>query len=313
MGVTYRYLTNREWGIRYTVAVPRTERIPDPEGTLHHTAGNPMHNMDAKLAFRALNEAAIRDGYWCVAYDILVHEQKFPNGDVLVTIGEGRGPWMSGATLDRNEQTEAICAMGYFHPGHNLSERPSPWMFEGIARAFAWGIQKGWIVPSPNIYGHRDNPAHPGATVCPGDYLWIMLPWIRSRVQQLLQPEVGFMHAFVAPPPNTNLRILDTRGPAGPNHDAYKLAANKPHHQTVPLGADKQFAVVNLLAVEQEAPGFMATWGTGPVPNTSVLNWGAPSPICNEITVPLVDGGFQLISSARTHVIVDLVGYLKAI
>ena len=120
-------------------------------------------------------------------------------------------------------------------------------------------------------------------------------------------------HTFVPRSPLINPRILDSRGPAGPTHDAYKLAAEKVVTIPVPGGVGMEFAEINLTAVEQDAPGFMTAWGGGDKPNTSVLNWGPAIPTCNQITVPLLNGTFQLISSARTHVIIDLVGFFNAI
>ena len=93
---------------------------------------------------------------------------------------------MSAATLDRNEQGEAVCLLGYFHPGHTLSRRPHPDELEGVARGIVWAVGHGWIADTSTIAGHRDNPAHPGATACPGDYLQAELPTIRARVAQLL-------------------------------------------------------------------------------------------------------------------------------
>ena len=239
MAVTYRYMSSEEWGMRRIESQVRTERRPDPEGTLHHSAGNPMHSMDAVKAFQQMNEQAIAKGYWCIAYDVLVHEQILGNNDRIITIGEGRGPYMSGATKDRNEETEAICALGYFHPGHSLSDRPSAYMVEGIALAFAWGIKNGWIAKEPYIYGHRDNPAHPNATSCPGDYLWSYLPSIRTRVIELTK-EGTYMHGFIPRPTTVEPRIFDTRGPAS-HYDSYKIAAKRArtgqHVQLTPSGA----------------------------------------------------------------------------
>jgi hypothetical protein len=61
-------------------------------------------------------------------------------------------------------------------------------MLEGVARAIALSIERGWSAPDTTILGHRDNPAHPGSTGCPGDWLYEQLPAIRTRVAQLLAP-----------------------------------------------------------------------------------------------------------------------------
>lgn len=311
MSVIYRYLTGEEWGIVYAQRVGRTEFMPDPEGTLHHSAGNSRHTTDAKIVFREFNKSELDKGYWCVRYDILVHEQVFSNGHRLVTIGEGRGPWMSGATLDRNEQSEAVLAMGYFHPGHSLSEHPSEYMLEGLARGFAWGIKKGWIATNPNIYGHRDNPSHPNATACPGDYLWPHLPTIRTRVTELMHQEEEIMHAFVPKPADLDPRILDTRGPPD-NFDAYKVAPNIINRIVVPGAAGKTHAFVNLGAVHGVADGFLQTWAGSARPVSSSLNFVTSKAIANGVLLELnADGTFNLLSNQRVHVFIDLVGYFQ--
>ena len=96
-----------------------------------------------------------------------------------------------------SEEGEAVCLIGYFHPGHKLSRQPHPDEIEGVARGIVWGIEHGWIARDARILGHRDNPAHPGATGCPGDYLYAQLPTIRRRVQELLNPQEDDMLAVV--------------------------------------------------------------------------------------------------------------------
>ncbi len=135
----FRYLRATEWGMRWA-KTPATEKLNDPEVFVHHTAGN-RFSTDAATAFRTINEYAINTkGYSALDYDILVHRDTKTG---VVTIGEGRGPYRSAATLDRNEEGEAVCLMGYFHPGHRLSEQPLPDEGEGLSRGIAWGIELG--------------------------------------------------------------------------------------------------------------------------------------------------------------------------
>src|SRR5690606_8390260 len=141
--------------------------------------------LDAAEAFRRINAMEQNRGYACIGYDILVHHNTRTG---VVTIGEGRGGMRSAATLDRNEEGEAICALGFLHPGHTLSAQPHPDMLEGIARGIVWGINQGWIARNAVIRGHRDNPRHPGATACPGNYLYAHVAAIRNRAAQLLAP-----------------------------------------------------------------------------------------------------------------------------
>lgn len=184
-----RFMTAAEWGMTWKrAAVP--EKLNDPEVFVHHSAGSRL-NDDAAVAFRLLNEFAQNSkNYSALDYDILVHK----SSSGVITVGGGREEWMSAATRDRNEQGEAVCLLGYFHPGHQLSEVPDPREIEGVAWAIIWGIEKGWIAKDAVILGHRENPAHPGATACPGDFLFAEMDVIRTRVAQILsqfdKPEV---------------------------------------------------------------------------------------------------------------------------
>jgi hypothetical protein len=171
------YLRAAEWGFRGT---PRAEAKPDAECFVHHT-GSELRGTAAEC-FRALDAYAINvKGYsGGLDYDVLVHYD--PTLDV-VTVGEGRGPYMSAATLDRNEQGEAVCIVGNFEV-----RQPHPAEIEGVALGIKYGIDNGWIARDAQILGHRDNPAHPGATACPGRHLYAHLPAIRTRVAALLNP-----------------------------------------------------------------------------------------------------------------------------
>ena len=314
MTVTYRFLRAEEWGLIHSNTGLRDERRPDTEAVVHHRGGNPRHEVDAIIAFNEMNKRFLDLGYYCLPYDILVHEQIFANLDRLITIGEGRGPYLSGATKDRNEEAEAICAFGYFHPGHALSAPPSIYMVEGVAKGIAWGVQEGWIAKNPNIYGHRDNPAHPGATGCPGDYLDAHIPIIRTRVRELTNQKEDIMLGFIERPDQTPPRVLDTRGPAGPNRDQYKLGAGNEATVRPSGAAGRKLVKVNLTATEPEAPGFFTVWSGGNRPTSSALNWSAGQTIANEVTIPVAaDGSFRIWSPARVHVIVDLVGYFDDI
>jgi len=175
-----RYLRASEWGMTWTKP-PVKEAMPDPEVYVHHVGGTAWMGEDAVQVFRDLNRyAQVGKGYSALDYDVLVH---YSRRDDLLTIAEGRGPWMSAATNDRNEQGEAVCLCG----NYSLRE-PLPIELEGVALGIVYGIEQGWIARNAVILGHRDNPAHPGATGCPGDFLYPKLPQIRARVDALLNP-----------------------------------------------------------------------------------------------------------------------------
>lgn len=136
---------------------------------------------------------------------------------------------------------------------------------------------------------------------------------VAKKIAELSQ-EVNVVEGFVARAADINPRILDSRGPAGPNHDAYKMGAGVTITVPVPGGAGKARAVVNLLAVEAEAQGFFTAWASGSKPTSSDLNYNFAVAIANEVMVDLApDGTFQLYSRARTHIVIDLKGYFQPI
>jgi hypothetical protein len=178
-----RFLRADEWG-RKLIHPLSAERLNDPETFVHHTAGNPHSNRDAVWAMQQLQQFSHARGYATVAYDVVNHH----SSSGIVTIMEGRGAARSAATKDRNEEGEAICLMGYFQPGHPLSKPPTEREVEGLAWGIAWMIEQGWSSPTTQILGHRDNPRHPKATSCPGDWLYAQLPTVRTRVNEIRNP-----------------------------------------------------------------------------------------------------------------------------
>lgn len=177
---TVRYLTAAEWGMTWA-RPPVGEKLLDPECYVHHVGGGAWMDQDAVTVFRNLNTYAQKGkGYSALDYDVLVHYHRA--SDVL-TIAEGRGPYMSAATLDRNEQGEAVCVCGNY-----TLRAPLPIEVEGTALGIKYGIDQGWIATSATILGHKDNPAHLNATGCPGDNLYAQLPTVRARVASLLHP-----------------------------------------------------------------------------------------------------------------------------
>jgi hypothetical protein len=189
----YRVIEGRDWGMRWA-RPPIAQTMPVSEVFVHHTAGRDpaLSTTGAAAAFKALNEYAIQTkGYSAVDYSMLVHTDKAR----ATTIGEARGQWTPAATLDRNRQSKAVCLFGWFHPPDPAADwtrtsarRPYPNELEAAACSIVWMIERGWVTRTPTILGHRDNPSHPGATSCPGDYLQHALPIIRQHVTRLLTP-----------------------------------------------------------------------------------------------------------------------------
>jgi hypothetical protein len=209
-----KFMRATEWGINW-VRQPFSEKLSDPETYVHHTAGGRMGTFPV-MALRELERFSHGRGYSTIAYDVVVH---YNVATREVTIAGCREGHRSAATKDRNEQGEAICLMGYFHPGHKLSEKPTTRELEGLAWGIAWMQEQGWSAPDTKILGHRDNPAHPGASDCPGDWLYNDLPFIRRRVmeinlslKQAPQPEPSDqpIRPPVASTPSTTPRTGDT-------------------------------------------------------------------------------------------------------
>jgi hypothetical protein len=202
---TVRYATAAQWGGIWD-GTPALEALLDPEVYVHHTGAPnvPWAQDDAFTEFRRLNSYAINSkGYSFLDYDVLVH---YSRGQDVLTIGEGRGRYRSAATLDRNEQGEAVLLCGNF----DLRD-PLPIELEGVALGIKFGMDNGWIARNAVIRGHRDNPAHPGATSCPGGRLYVQIaPVIRPRVLQLL----GAPPVVVPPTPPGVPKVMKFGGTA---------------------------------------------------------------------------------------------------
>lgn len=199
-----------------------------------------------------------------------------------------------------------------------------------LADAFNW--------PAERFFGHKEycgpNTTTPGRKIDPygpwenhPELFWpTSSTWgaqqgnlniYRALVSQKrieLNEETNTMEGFVPRPPEISPRILDSRGPAGPNHDAFKMAAGVTVDVAVPNAAGKQRAVINLTATEGDAPGFFTAWAEGPRPTSSSVNWATRQTVANEIIVDLApDGRFKLYPSSRVHVVIDLVGYMQTL
>ena len=113
-------------------------------------------------------------------------------------------------------------------------------------------------------------------------------------------------------------RVLDTRNPG---QSIVEAAGTRTIRLTGPIGvlfnASVTAAVVNVTVVGPAAPGYWTLWPTGQArPNASQLNiddyistFGGAVAVPNLVTVPVVNGGISVYSSAGGHVVVDLVGY----
>jgi hypothetical protein len=113
-------------------------------------------------------------------------------------------------------------------------------------------------------------------------------------------------------------RVLDTRNPG---QSIVEADGTRTIRLTGPIGvlfnASVTAAIVNVTVVGPAAPGYWTLWPTGQArPNASQLNvddyistYGGAVAVPNLVTVPVVNGGISVYSSAGGHVVVDLVGY----
>ena len=303
-----RFLRADEWGRKLTHAMS-PERLNDPETYVHHTAGNPHANWDAVAAMRQLQDFSHKKGYATVAYDVVNHH----SNDGTVTIMEGRGAARSAATKDRNEEGEAICLMGYFQPGHSLSAQPTQRELEGLAWGIAWMMEQGWSSPTTQILGHRDNPRHPNATSCPGDFLYGRLPEVRAMVE-----------AIVTPPPPPPIPTLPS-GDDDMYHPIAKFRNSDTRYYGVPMQpnvdhrfgldpakipADAKMVALNLAVVPQGQPGWLDVRPDGtPHLETSTINFEAGGAHNGATVIGVKDLHFLVRSSAPVHIIIDVTAY----
>lgn len=113
-------------------------------------------------------------------------------------------------------------------------------------------------------------------------------------------------------------RVLDTRNSG---QSIVEADGTRTIMLTGPIGvlfnASVTAAVVNVTVVGPAAPGYWTLWSTGQSrPNASQLNvddyistYGEALAVPNLVTVPVVNGGISVYSSAGGNVVVDLVGY----
>lgn len=169
-------VTRQEWGSRTTVI--QQSRDAKPEAYVHHVAGRwPTSPADEEAHMRELQRYAIeKKQYVDLDYSWLIG----PSGRCY----EGRGmSGMAAATRDRNAVSRAVCLMG------NLDTRePSAQQIDVLPHLLAEMVRVGSLMARVAVLGHYENPAHPGATACPGRFMKPYLPAVRARLDTLLHP-----------------------------------------------------------------------------------------------------------------------------
>jgi hypothetical protein len=177
-----------DWGSQATL-VPQTHDAK-PEVYVHHVAGRwPTSLGDEEAHMRELQAYAINTKHYVdLDYNVLIG----PSGRCY----EGRGYFgMAAATKDRNAVSRAVCLMG------NLDTRePSQAQLDALPLLLADMVEKGSLMARVTVLGHFENPAHIGATACPGRFMKPHLPGVRSRLDALLHPSLPPAPAPSPPP-----------------------------------------------------------------------------------------------------------------
>ncbi len=113
-------------------------------------------------------------------------------------------------------------------------------------------------------------------------------------------------------------RLVDTREAAGAalgnvGRLAPMVPLALPVRGVAGVPTEASAVVLNVTAVDPAEPGYLTAYGCGPVPWVSSLNFVPGHDVANLALVPLAaDGSACLVTNARPHVVVDVVGWLGA-
>lgn len=288
------FIRAEEWGVVWK-RPPVQESLADAETYIHHGAGSRFGTNPIQAMLNLQQWYHDVKNYSTVAYDIMVHRN---TDDDTVAICGGREGWLSAATKDRNDIGEAICLFGYFHPGHRLSEQPTAREIEALSFAVAWSIEHGWSASDTDVLGHRDNPAHPGATGCPGDYLYPYVKPIGLRALELIHLANNQENTDMITLPKPR-RAYDSREHDGP------LGPGDTRHISIGAGISEVFVNATCVAVDGTS-GYMSA--NDPNHATSVLNYdGADHVVGNGFPALTPNGILSITNSVgRAHIIIDV-------
>lgn len=76
--------------------------------------------------------------------------------------------------------------------------------------------------------------------------------------------------------------------------------------------ADAVAVALNVAAVGATEPGFVTVWPSGPITDTSIINYEAGGAHNGAIICGVVDGSFMIQTSTRAHLFVDITAYWAA-
>jgi hypothetical protein len=197
-------VTRAEWGADESIRKPGRTFARVQKIFVHHTA-DPYDISDPKGAMRAIYAYHVQSRGWDdIGYNYLIDAQgtvyegrwarDYAPGEIHS--GEDRvGRGVVGAQVDNyNTGTIGVSMMGNFD-----TSPPTQAAMDSLDAFLAWKADRYGINPLgnapyvnpssgttgtfPNIAGHRDA----GVTACPGQYLYDLLPNVRSRVEDRIR------------------------------------------------------------------------------------------------------------------------------
>jgi N-acetylmuramoyl-L-alanine amidase len=198
-------VTRAEWGARASCQAPVKIPVPVNMTFIHHSAGSRSSSpAECIKIVRGIQNFHMDDRGWNdIGYSFLVCE----DGRVY----EGRGWNVEGAhTLGYNTIALGICIIGDF-----TKDLPLTVAVTTVKNLIQCGIDKGFIVPHYELFGHRDGRI---GTDCPGDALYALIrTW-----------------------PNYSTRHIHKYGTRSTTSNASSLGNNKPPHVMLQRASEEQ-------------------------------------------------------------------------
>src|SRR5450759_408317 len=172
------------------------------------------------------------------------------------------------------------------------------------AAAFAYEQNPDQFIREVAKAGYATSPAYPNSVIA----IMVKYNLYAFDLTHDPNPTVADAGGFVALSPT---RYVDTRFtlPVAASGTLDLLIAGR---NGIP--ADAAAVSVNITVTVPKAPGYIAAYPTGSVPNSSTLNFVAGQTVPNAAIVRIGTGGsitLQNASTGTTHLIVDVTGYYR--
>lgn len=221
----------------------------------------------------------------------------------------GKG-WWPGGTDSGNKRAVAMewVNNGIGEPAHPESVEVSARAWAAIFEHLEWPLDRLWThhayAPTRKI-----DPAAP-ADFTNNQYRTWTLADVRGQVAKYMKGNDD-MGNFV--PLTDEVRQLDTRWP---NFSALEPFNPDGTPRVYPIGkhvvvpANAIALAMNVTYTNAAGPGFISLWAQDrPMPPTSKLNLNPGLTIPNMLIQPVSGGRYNIMATARTDVILDIVGY----